>query len=66
MTRYEVGDLARELEHLTHNMNEYFRNQSDFERTRNRAYIYLATQNLRDADMTYGRLAAITLASSRK
>lgn len=66
MSRYELQDFGREIEYLTHNMNEYFRNQSAFERTRNRTYRTLARQNLSDADMTYTRLAAITLASSRR
>ena len=66
MSAYEFQDFGREIEYLTHNMNEYFRNQSAFERTHNRTYRTLARQNLNDANMTYARLSVITLASSRR
>ena len=66
MSTYELRDFGREIEYLTHNMNEYFRNQSAFERTRNRSYRTLARQNLTDANMTYTRLYTITQANSRR
>jgi hypothetical protein len=66
MSTYELRDFTGEIEYLTHSMNEYFCNQSTFERTNNRDYLRLARQNLNDANMTYARLSAITHANSRK
>ena len=66
MNNYEMDDFARELGYLTHNMNEYFRNIVAAERTKNQSLRKLARQNLRDADASYGRLSAVTLASTRR
>lgn len=66
MTRYETEDVAHELEYLAYSMNEYFRNMRSYERTKNRAYLNLADQNLDDAAASYDRLSDITWQSVRR
>lgn len=65
LSRYELEDIRNELTYLTHSMNQYFANVRAFERSNNRTFQNLATENLKDADQAYLRLKNTTLKASR-
>ncbi len=66
LSRYEIDDIARELEYLTYSMNQYFENMKSYERNRKSLYLDLANTNLVNAASSYDRLSGITWGTVRK
>ncbi|MFZ4461031.1 MAG: hypothetical protein ACOYN2_00315 [Patescibacteria group bacterium] len=66
VSKYTAEDIASNLEYLTYSLNNYFANMKSFERTGRKDFRTIANQNLKDADMIYTQLKAITWNASRQ
>jgi hypothetical protein len=65
LSSYEFDDIKNELEYLAYSLNKYFANFRAFERSGNREFRNMATQNLKDANQSYARLKTITRKAAR-